>query len=116
MDGNVTTQGPLLRNYARGINFGSLAECSEVKTSSVTSVLKISLCPPQTNGDVQMVWKFHVNSLFRNVAGYARDSEHTSVSRFGLRMPNYEFLWHSGPVKEIQLKYSLAFSSELLAA
>lgn len=115
VDGNVTTQGPLLRNYGRGINFGSLAECSEVKTSSVTSALKISLSP-QTNGDVQMVWKFHVNSLFRNVAGYARDSEHTSVSRFGVRMPNCEFLWHSGPVKEIQLKYSLAFGSQLLAA
>lgn len=86
MDGNVAaTQGPWLRNYARGRNSGSLAEYSEVKTSSGTSVLKISLCPPQTNGDVQMVWKFHVNSLFRNVAGDARDSEHTSVSRFGLQ-------------------------------
>jgi hypothetical protein len=72
--------------------------------------------PRKTNDDVQAVWKFRVNSLFRNVAGYTGDSAHTLVSRFDLHMPDCEFLWNHGPMKETQLKYSLAFSSELLAA
>lgn len=59
VDGNVTTQGPLLRNYVRGINFGSLAECSEVKTSSVTSALKISLCPPK----LMVMYRWYGNSM-----------------------------------------------------
>lgn len=65
--------------------------------------------PSKINDDIQTAWKSH-NCLFRNVAAYIGDSEHTSVSRFDLHMPNCEFLWNLGPMKETQLKYSLAFS------
>lgn len=59
---------------------------------------------------MQTAWQFHVNSLCRNGTVYIGDSEHTSVLHFDLQMPNCEFLWNLGPMKETQLKYSLAFS------